>query len=394
MKLEGLTVGIPKEVMEGENRVAATPETVKEMVENGAKVLVEKGAGIGALYDDDQYREAGAEIIPDPSEIFGNSDIVLKVKEPLYNEKAGKSEEELLSEKQVLISFLHPANPSNHDTVRKLAQRGVISFTMDSIPRISRAQKMDALTSMSTVAGYKSVIIAANNLSKFVPKIPIAAGNIEQAQFLVVGTGVVGLQAVSNAKRLGAKVKSIDIRPEANEQAKSLGAETIPFDVPEELAVGEGGYARRLPEEWYEREREVLMDHIKESDAVITTALIPGEKSPVLITEDMISEMKKGSVIVDVSIDQGGNCEVTKGGELYEYKGVKICGPKNIPASVASDATNMYARNLWNFLDYIVEDGKVNTESEDEIIEKSIVTKDNEIVHEGTLLAMESSEEE
>ena len=250
------------------------------MVAAGATVLVENGAGEDSMCNDEEYRRAGAEIVSQPEDIFNRADIILKVKEPLFNAKIGKHEAELFKPNQVLVTFLHPANPANHDTVRTLARQGVISFTMDSVPRISRAQQMDALTSMSTIAGYKAVILAANRLPRFLPMMPTAAGIIPPAQVLVVGTGVAGLQAVATAKRLGAKVKSIDIRPDANEQAKSLGAEIIPFDVPQELAVGQGGYARRLPEEWYQREREILAPHVQGSDVVILTALIPGEKAP------------------------------------------------------------------------------------------------------------------
>lgn len=394
MKFKGLTVGVLKEIMVGENRVAAIPETVKKLVAAGARVLVESGAGERAMCKDEQYRAAGAEVVLSPLEIFDKSDLILKVKEPLFNEKIGKHEAELLSANQVLVSFLHPANPLNHDTVRKLAQRGVVSFTMDSIPRISRAQQMDALTSMSAVAGYKAVIMAANHLPRFIPMVPTAAGIIQPAQFLVVGTGVAGLQAVATARRLGARVKSLDIRPEANEQAKSLGAEIIPFDVPQELAVGKGGYARRLPDEWYAREREVLAPHVQASDVLILTALVPGERSPLLVDKRMVAGMKEGSVIVDISVDQGGNCELTRAGEEYVYEKIMLSGLLNIPATVAVDATRMYAQNLWNFLDYIVKDGRVNSGSEDEIIKESLVTKDYKIVHQGTLLAMENAKEE
>ena len=390
MNFKDLTVGVLKEIMDGEKRVAATPETVGKLVAAGATVLVESGAGEDSMCNDEEYRRAGAEIVSQPEDIFNRADIILKVKEPLFNSKIGKHEAELFKPNQVLVTFLHPANPANHDTVRTLARQGVISFTMDSVPRISRAQQMDALTSMSTIAGYKAVILAANRLPRFLPMMPTAAGIIPPAQVLVVGTGVAGLQAVATAKRLGAKVKSIDIRPDANEQAKSLGAEIIPFDVPQELAVGQGGYARRLPEEWYQREREILAPHVQGSDVVILTALIPGEKAPLLVDQQMLAGMKESSVIVDVSVDQGGNCELTRPGEEYLYNKIWISGFLNIPASVAESATRMYAQNIFNFLNHVVREGRVDSSAEDEIIQKALVTKDGRIVHQGTLLAMEN----
>ncbi|UMZ73652.1 NAD(P) transhydrogenase subunit alpha [Natranaerofaba carboxydovora] len=391
MRLNGLTVGIPREIMPGEKRVAATPETVQKMKEAGAKVLVETGAGENSFFNDEDYIDRDAEIVKEPSELFGHSDIVLKVKEPSINDSINKHEVELMKENSHLICFLHPANPSNHETVKLLADRNITSFTLDSIPRISRAQQMDALTSMSTAAGYKTVILAAYHLARFIPMMPTATGVIPPAEFLVVGTGVVGLQAIGMAKRLGAKVKAVDIRNEANEQAKSLGAEIIPFEVPQELATGEGGYAKRLPDEWYEKERELLAPYIKESDAIILSALIPGEISPQLVKKDSVVQMKKGSVIVDIAVDQGGNCELTKPGEEYEYNGVTISGLKNLPADLAVDATSMFSQNVWQFLSYISEDGKIKTDKDDEVIKNPLVTINGEIVHEGTLNAMKNS---
>ncbi|MCK8817540.1 NAD(P) transhydrogenase subunit alpha [Natroniella sulfidigena] len=388
MKFKGMTIGVPKEIMSGEKRVAVVPKTVKKFVEGGAKVLVEAGAGAGSFIDDQDYSEAGAEIIPNVEDLFEAADLILKVKEPKFNEDLNKHEAELVAEDAVLVSFLHPAHSINHDMVNTLADRNVTSFTLDGIPRISRAQKMDALTSMSTAAGYKASIFAANYLKRFVPMMPTAFGTMKPAEFLVVGTGVAGLQAIGTAKRLGAQVKSIDIRPEANEQARSLGAKVIDFDVPAELAVGEGGYAQQLSDEWYEKEREVLAEHIESCDALILTGLIPGEEAPILVTEDMVNKMKKGSVIVDVAIDQGGNCELTKGGEDYEHNGVFISGLLNIPTTLSVHSTAMFAQNLYSFIEHIVDEGEVDTEADDQIVQESMVTKDGEIVHQGTLKAM------
>ena len=389
MGLEGINIGIPLEIMVGEKRVAAVPATVEQMVSAGARVVVQAGAGQGAFLDDQEYRQAGAEIIEDARELYRQADLILKVKEPQPNQETGIHEAEMLKEGSKLVCFLHPAHPLNHSLVKKLAERGVTSFTLDGVPRISRAQKMDCLTSMSTVAGYKSVIFAAYHLARFIPMMPTSLGMIKPARFLVVGTGVAGLQALAMAKRMGAQVKALDIRPEASEQAGSLGAENIPFDVPRELAIGEGGYALRLPEEWYQREREVLADHVAESDAVILTALIPGEEAPVLVDEPMVKKMRPGSVVVDMAIDQGGNCSLTNYGEEYTYDGVMISGIMNIPATLAVDATWMFAQNAWQFVQYLLQDGKLNTDTDDEIIKSTLVTHQEEIIHQGTLKAME-----
>ncbi len=392
MQFSGITVGVPREIMLGERRVAATPETVKHFVSGGAKVLIETGAGEKSLISDEQYREAGAEVVLDFREVCEKANIILKVKEPKFNDKLGKHEVEFLTKDSVFISFLHPANPSNHATVKELSRKGVTSFTMDSIPRISRAQQMDALTSMSTAAGYKAIIIAANHLLRFVPMMPTAAGIIKPAQFLVVGTGVAGLQAIATAKRLGAKVKALDIRPEANEQAKSLGAEIVSFDLPAELSTGEGGYAKVLPEKWHAKEREVLTPVVQSSDVVILAALVFGEKAPVLVDRTMVEGMKKGAVIVDISVDQGGNCELVRAGEEYVYKDIMLSGLLNIPATLSVDTTEMYSKSLWQFLKHIVKEGRVDSAATDPIIKESLVTNNFKVVHKGTLLAMQGGD--
>jgi len=385
MQFRGLTVGVPREILAGERRVAAVPDTVKRMVEAGAKVVVETTAGSRAYYADEQYVAAGAEIAPGAAETYGRADVLLKVKEPVHNEALGQHEVELLKPGSTLICFLHPANRKNLKMVNMLAERDIVSFTLDSVPRISTAQRMDALTSMSTVAGYKASISAAYHLSRFVPMVPTAFGMIKPAEFLIVGAGVAGLQSIAVAKRLGAKVKSIDVRPEANEQAKSLGAEVLPFEVPFELALGEGGYAKRLPEEWYQKEREILAPYVAAADAVILTALVPGEVAPILVDEAMVRAMKPGSVIMDIAIDQGGNCSVTRYGEEYVHENVLISGIMNTPATLAVDSTFMFAQNIYFFLTHVVADGEVRHGTDDQIIRESLVTRAGEIVHHGTL---------
>ncbi len=394
MQLKGMTVGIPREIMPGERRVAVIPETVEKLVQAGARVLVESGAGEGAFYDDDSYIRAGAGIVAGAGDIYTQADTLLKVKEPLFNPELGRHEAEMIREGGTLICFLHPANYGNHDTVTTLARRGITSFTLDGIPRIARAQQMDTLTFMSTVGGYKAALIAANHLSRFIPLMPTPFGLIKPARFLVVGTGVAGLQAVATAKRLGAQIETLDIRAEANEQARSLGAETIPFDVPQELAAGRGGYARRLSEEWHAREKEVLAPVLAQCDAVILTALIPGEVAPILVDEAAIGGMQKGAVIVDVAVDQGGNCSLTRPGEEFSHDGVLISGFLNIPATLSIDATRLFAQGVWNFLNHLVQSGPIEAGSADEIINHTLVTRAGDILHRGTLLAMRARENE
>jgi NAD(P) transhydrogenase subunit alpha len=387
-KFKGLTFGIPKEIMPGERRVSAIPETVKKMVDGGAQVLVEKGAGIGSYFPDEEFEKAGAHIVDDVCDLFDKADVILKVKEPLFNSEKGKHEVDLMHEGQLLITFIHPAAPANHEMVKKLEKNKINSLTLDGIPRISRAQAMDALTSMSTVAGYKSVLMAANRLSKFIPMMGTAIGMIKPANVLVIGTGVAGLQAVATAKRLGANVFAADIRSEAAEHAKSLGAKIVDTGVPPEIAIGEGGYANRLPEEWILKEREAVKETVINSDIIITTALVPGKLAPVIVTEEMVKQMRPGSAIVDVAIDQGGNCELTVGAEITEHYGVSIDGTKNIPGMVPISATFMFAKNIFNYISYFIDDGKIRLDLNDEIIASSIVTKDGKLLHKGALEAM------
>lgn len=388
MKFQGMTIGVPKEIMHGERRVSATPDTVKKMVADGATVLVEKGAGDGAFFADSAYVEAGGKIIEDVQEIFAKADVILKVKEPLFNDKVNKHEAEMVRDGQYLITFLHPAAPVNHEMMKKLAATGVISITLDGIPRISRAQGMDALTSMSTVAGYKGVLMAANRLAKFMPMVGTAVGVIKPANVLVIGTGVAGLQAVATAKRLGAVVTAVDIRPDAREQSMSLGAKPFDVGVPADVAIGEGGYAQRLSDEWLNKEREALKPLVKDADIIILSALIPGKLAPILITDAMVASMAPGSSIVDISIDQGGNCELTEAGEVVVKHGVTIDGTKNIPGMMPTSSTWMFANNVYQLLAFLAQDGKIVLDRTDPIIESTLSTIDKQIVHRGAREAM------
>ena len=383
-----MTIGIPKEIMIGEARVAATPETVKKFIEDGQKVIVEKNAGVNSLYHDEDYVAMGAEIVASPAEVFKRSDLILKVKEPLFNEAENMHEVDMMHKGQYLVTFIHPASPVNHDMVKKLAEAGVISLTLDGVPRISRAQNMDALTSMSTCAGYKGIMMAANDLTYFMPQMFTAVCMLKPAKVLVIGVGVGGLQALATAKRLGAITYALDIRPAAVEQSTSLGAKVIEFDVPAELAVAEGGYANNLPKEWLEKERQVLSEVIDEMDIVFCSALVPGKVAPVLITEEMVKKMKKGSVIVDISIDQGGNCEITPPGTKEMKHGVMIQGIKNIPGLLPTSSTWMFSNNVYNLVKYLIEGDTMKLDMNDEIVRSILVTYDGKIVHAGTKEAM------
>lgn len=383
-----MIIGIPKEIMHGENRVSATPETVAKLTADGATVLVEKSAGSGAFFSDEQYAASGAQIIDDCAELYEKAEVILKVKEPLFNEEKGCSEIDLMHAGQYLITFIHPASPVNHEMVKAMAAKGVISLTLDGVPRISRAQNMDALTSMSTCAGYKGMLMAANDLAKFMPQIFCAVGMIKPVNVLVIGTGVAGLQAVATAKRLGAVVHAADIRPDAAEQAKSLGAKIIDTGVPPEIAIGEGGYANALPQEWLIKEREALRESIAKMDVIFCSALVPGKIAPVIITDDMVASMAPGSVIVDISIDQGGNCEDTTPGERDVKHNVTIEGIKNIPGMLPTSSTWMFANNIYNLVKYLTKDGKIVLDRSDEIVYKTLTTIDGEIVHAGAREAM------
>lgn len=383
-----MIIGIPREIMEGEKRVSVIPETVEKLVKEGNKVLVEKGAGEGSHYLDSQYLQSGAEIISDVKDLYEKSELILKVKEPQFIKERNLHEVDLMHEGQYLITFLHPAAPVNHEMIKNLAKKGIIGLTLDGIPRISRAQAMDALTSMSTCAGYKGILLAANELSKFAPQIFCAVGMIPPINTLIVGVGVGGLQALATAKRLGAVVHAADIRPDASEQAKSLGAKVIDTRVPKELAVGEGGYAQALPEDVLKNEREALREVIGGMDIVFLGALVPGRKAPKLVTEDMVSLMAPGSVIVDISIDQGGNCEITEPGKIAVKHGVTIIGIKNIPGMLATSATWMFAHNVYHLLSYLIKDGKMVIDRTDDITGSILTTIDNEVVHQGAKEAM------
>ena len=384
-----MIIGIPKEIMRGEKRVAAIPETVKKMVESGAKVLFQEGAGVGSHYADEAYREAGAQILSDVEEIFAQAEVILKVKEPMFNADKNKHEIEMMHRGQYLITFIHPASPPNRQMVKDMAAKGVIGLTLDGVPRISRAQAMDALSSMSACAGYKGMIMGINDISKFMPFGTSAVGRLRPATVFVIGTGVAGLRALATAKGLGATVYSADIRPEANKNAESLGAIIVETGIPAEIAVSaDGKHANQLPEKWLEVERANFKEIVEKADIVFCSALILGKVAPILLTEEMVKEMQAGSCIVDISIDQGGNCAITSPGIVDVKHGVTIQGIKNIPGMLSTSSTIMFSKNIYNLLEYLTKDGKINLDLSDEIVSSILVTKDGEIVHEGTLESM------
>lgn len=383
-----MVIGIPKEIMTGEKRVSATPETCELFIKDGHKVIVEQGAGLGSLYMDNDYKASGAELTNDVVRLYQQADVILKVKEPQQNNTLNKHEIDLMHEGQYLITFIHPAAPANHEMVARLAKQGIIALTLDGVPRISRAQNMDSLTAMSTCAGYKGMIMAADILPKFVPQIFTAAGMIQPVHALVVGVGVAGLQAIATAKRLGAVTHAMDIRPAAAEQGMSLGAKVIELPFPPSQTVGEGGYALALPNELLQKEKQILSEYMKTMDIVFLSALVPGKLAPILVDEEMVKSMKPGSVIVDISIDQGGNCGITTPAETVTKHDVHIIGIKNIPGMLPTSATWMFAHTVRNIVQFLVKDGSIVLDLDDEIVQGMLTTNQGQIVHKGAREAM------
>lgn len=384
-----MIIGVPKEIMHDERRVAAIPETIASMVKDGNTVLLEKGAGLGSFYSDAQYEASGAKIVENVVDIYAKADVILKVKEPLFNEKLNKHEIDLMHKGQYIITFIHPASPVNHQMVKNMAAKGIIGLTLDGIPRISRAQNMDALSSMSTCAGYKGILMAADTLPKFIPMIGSAVGMIKPSIAFVIGTGVAGLRAVATAKSLGAVVYSADIRPDANEQAMSLGSKIVETGVPKEIAVSaDGKHANKLSEEWLAKERANLADMVSKADIIFCSALLLGKQAPILLTDEMVATMKAGSTIIDISIDQGGNCAITPPGKIETKHGVVVQGIKNIPGMLPTSSTWMFANNIYNLLKFLSKDGKIQLDRADEIITSCLVCIDGQLVHAGAKEAM------
>lgn len=371
-----MKIGIVKESAGGETRVAAIPAAVKDYIRLGIEVCVEAGAGEGSGIADNLYQQAGATVAPTAKEILAQADIILKVLPPAIRPD---DLDEIASMKRgaILICMIDPS--AHTERLEKLATAGVSSFAMELVPRISRAQSMDVLSSMSTIAGYKAVLLAADHLGKLMPMLMTAAGTIQPANCLVIGAGVAGLQAIATARRLGATVRAVDTRPPVKEQVESLGARFVHLEVAEHKAEGAGGYARDLGEAFYRDEQQVIAPHLKDCDIVITTALIPNRRAPILITADMARTMPAGAVIVDLAVNAGGNCSLTKPDEVVRDGPVTVLGPTNLPAMVPVHASQMYSRNLAAFLRELVKDGKVNLDLNNEVLKAMLVTHEGKV---------------
>ncbi len=374
-----MIVGIPRETFPGEKRVAIIPSVVPFLIKAKLEVSIESGAGDAAGFPNNMYMEKGARIVKERAELFRSAEIILQVRGLGANPDAGRSDLDFLRPDQIIIALLEPLTAL--EAIQELAEKRVIAFAMELIPRIARAQSMDSLSSMATIAGYKAVLIAAESLPKMFPMMMTAAGTIAPARVFVIGAGVAGLQAIATSRRLGAIVQSYDIRPAVKEQVESLGAKFIELDLDTKDAETKGGYAKEMNEEFYRLQREMMSRILADSDVVITTAAIPGKKAPCLITSEMVKNMKPGSVIVDLASEQGGNCELTKRGEIIEEEGIKIVGTINLPSSVPYHSSQMYAKNISNFLLHLIKEGKIELDLEDEIISQTLLTKGGEVVH-------------
>jgi len=375
-----MIVGVPRETFPGERRVALVPSVVPTLAKSGLEVVVEAGAGIEAGYPDADYSAKGAKIVAGRAEVFGASDIIVQVLAHGSNDKTGEADLPLFRRDQVLIGFLRPLGELK--TIQQIAATGVTSFAVELIPRTTRAQAMDALSSMGTICGYKAVLIAADTLPRIFPMLTTAAGTITPARVLIIGAGVAGLQAIATARRLGAVTSAYDMRPAAKEQVQSLGGRFVELPIEAKDAQDAGGYATAQGEEFYQKQRELLGRVVGESDVVITAAVIPGKKSPVLVTADMVARMAPGSVIVDLASERGGNCELTRAGEKVIADGVTIIGRINLASTVPYHASQMYARNITAFLQYLVHDGNLELKLDDEIIRSTLLTRGGEIVNE------------
>lgn len=384
-----MIVGVPAESVEGEKRVALTPEGAKALVAKEIGVIVQAGAGDKAGYSDAEYSQAGTQVVPGGREVYAAADVVLKVNGPTD----GKTRDaDQLRVGSILISFLYPT--TNVEAVKELAARKVTAFAMDLIPRITRAQSMDALSSMSTIAGYKGALLAASVLPKFFPMLMTAAGTLPPARVLVIGVGVAGLQAIATCKRLGAVVEAFDVRPAVKEQVESLGARFVEMPISPDDAEDAGGYAKEVSGTTHVRELEVIGSRLGKCDIVITTALIPGKRAPVLITGDMVKMMPRGSVIVDLAAPNGGNCEATVPGKAVRSNGVTVLGPTDLLSEMAYDASRMFSKNIVEFFLNLAPEGQINIDTEDQIIRDTLVTFEGRVVHEPTRLKLTREEKE
>ncbi len=374
-----MVIAVPKEILPGENRVSIVPDVASKLIKRGFTINVESNAGFNAGFTNAQYEEAGAKVFENLEEIYSSADIVLKVQRPIEHPGLDKHEVDLIKEGTLLITFMYALHYTEQAKI--CAEKKINVISMDAIPRTTLAQKMDALSSQANLAGYKSVLMTANELGKIFPLMMTAAGTIQPARVVIMGAGVAGLQALGTARRLGAIVEVSDIRSAVKEEVLSLGGRFIEVETDEEMQ-DEGGYAKEASEEFLQKQKELLFKHVTEADIVITTALIPGRKAPVLITEEMVKNMRPGSVVLDMAVEFGGNCEISEKGETVIKHDVKIIGEPNLPSLVATNASEVYAKNLMALLDHISTEGNVELNLDDEIVKGSLVTYDGEIVNE------------
>ena len=374
-----MIVGVPKESFPGERRVALTPAVVPNLLKAGFEVVLETGAGVEASYPDADYVGRGARILPERSEVFRTADVVVQVLCPGSNDRTGKADLPLLRRDQILIGFLRPLG--SIETVQELAATGVTAFSVELMPRITRAQSMDVLSSMATICGYKAVLLAADTLPRLFPMLTTAAGTITPARVFIIGAGVAGLQAIATARRLGAVASAYDLRPSTKEQVQSLGGRFVELPIEAQDAQDARGYARAQDETFYRRQRELLGRVVAESDVVITAAVVPGRKPPVLVTREMVERMAPGSVIVDLAAEQGGNCELTRAKEVAVEGGVTLIGYINLASTVPYHASQMYARNISAFLIHLFRNGQLRFDSNDEITRETLVTRGGDVVN-------------
>jgi NAD(P) transhydrogenase subunit alpha len=381
-----MIIGVPKEILKNEKRVAVIPSTVKEYIKKGIEVIIETNAGEGSFISDNEYESAGAKIIDDVKELFSKSDLILKVNSPLMNENIGIHESEMIKNGSAFISFFQTT--MEKETVKKFIDKKITGISMHLVPRTTLAQKMDALSSQSNIAGYKSILIGAGHIAKYMPLLMTAAGTIQPSKVLIIGAGVAGLQAIATAKRLGAQVEAFDVRPVVKEQVESLGAKFVEVPSDENDGVGKGGYAKETSEEYKKKQAELLKDHIAKSDLVVTTALIPGRPAPQIISKDMVNGMRGGSAIMDLASENGGNCELTKPGEIINVNDVIIDGSFNIPSSMPIHASQVYSKNISALVNYMCPEGELNLDMKDEIISGSIFVINGEITNDQTAQAL------
>ncbi|MFI5237511.1 MAG: Re/Si-specific NAD(P)(+) transhydrogenase subunit alpha [Ignavibacteriales bacterium] len=372
-----MVIGVPKEILPGENRVACVPDVASKLIKSGFEVQIEKDAGLNAGFTNNMYEKSGAKVVS-LNELYSAADIVLKVQRPIDFLDSGKNEIELMKAGTLLITFLYPLNYS--DLVKKCAAKKINVISMDMIPRTTIAQKMDALSSQANIAGYKSVIMCADVLGKIFPLLMTAAGTISPAKVVIMGAGVAGLQALGTAKRLGAVVEVSDIRPAVKEEVQSLGGKFIEVETDASMQDA-GGYAKEASEEFLKKQKALIFKHITEADIVITTALVPGRKAPVLVTEEMVKQMRPGSVVLDMAVEFGGNCEISESGKTLKKHGVTIIGEPNLPSLVPTHSSEMYSKNLLNLITYIAKEGKIELNLENEIVKGALITYNGEVVH-------------